>query len=456
MISFIDFVRSLNEANDKNWDVSLALPGVNDENYQSLKSAFSSGLIWTYNRTSKSYQIVFNKNSNLQDTLAGAWQRDAKGHMVLQYRAADGKNVTLRSTGKSGAESTQGSASNQEAGVVYWLAKLIGNDALYQSKIPMEQTELWLDEHSKWNDQCKDTAQIIIKTLGRKLKSFEFHHGTTEYNALRSLGKSLSGLSEDRWNPADIILIKNDRRAYSQALMCRDIEEYNSYFSDLDNCELIGISLKGAAALHGATALSSFANHPWVANIVKKFRIPPKIKTNGVLDINTQRYALSLYDDVSRIKSPLVQTYNVDKTKTIAENIAQWGAVASTWGASFPYGMTLLTCCRNSEDLRNLALTGYMYAKSAIVGVSAPFWKATPNSMTKYEPDFDAEKFELKRVRVPVDGSTNIIFDIAYDGNIEKLQLRSKSFTNPQFMIIKRNEMGTKAVPLKMLSLGHL
>lgn len=58
MISFIDFVRSLNEANDKNWDVSLALPGVNDENYQSLKSAFSSGLIWTYNRTSKSYQTT--------------------------------------------------------------------------------------------------------------------------------------------------------------------------------------------------------------------------------------------------------------------------------------------------------------------------------------------------------------------------------------------------------------
>jgi hypothetical protein len=60
----------------------------------------------------------------------------------------------------------------------------------------------WLQSDDDWNITCFYSAQTILNHFGKaNLKKRSFHQNTPEFNGIRAIGKTLSKISPDKWNP---------------------------------------------------------------------------------------------------------------------------------------------------------------------------------------------------------------------------------------------------------------
>lgn len=446
--TFSQFRRRLNESLNAAWGINDALPSTADPNHAILKDLFDQGAIWPYNRGARTMEIVFH-DKNIIDRLEGEWDDDLRGHRVMKYLAANDMRIKMRTTGKPGPDSTMGMSYYQEAGVVLWLDALLhgANDIrgyeptdFYQydvdhHDIDYRDVEAWLSADAKWNRDCRNTAINIIKTFGAKeLRKFQCHHRTQEYKDLRKKGAALAGVGEDRWNPSDIILIARDRRAYTEAMQTNNITDLNRFLSDRYG-DIRGISLKGSEAMHGSVAAGSIAGHPLIRDIMKRIKIIDMPLRNNTLTDAQKAEVIRAFAEIQRNKISKIYLRGVEGT--LANTIMAWRTVTKRWSKAYPDTLALLMACRDDRDLDNLAFVGFMYASSAINGVSANYWKAEAGKpMYFVEPSTDRNAFTLDQVIVPVNGEASTVFNVTYKDKPVKLQFRSKG-SKPQFSIIR-------------------
>ena len=445
--TFSQFRRRLNESLNAEGGINDALPRLADPNYAVLKDLFDQRAIWPYNRGARTMEIVFH-DKGIIDRLEGNWE-SRSGHRVMKYIAANDMSVKIRSTGKTGPDSTAGMSYYQEAGVVLWLDALLhGVDDIqgyepsdfYQSEakhrdVDYRDVEAWLEANASWNRDCRNTAADIIKTFGApELAKFQCHHGTSEYNALRKKGAALAGIGEDRWNPSDIMLIARDRKAYNKAMQMDNIVSLNRFLANPYG-DIRGISLKGSRAMHGSVAASSIVDHPLIRDIMKRIKIMHMPLQHNTLTYAQKADVIEAFAEIQRNRISKIYLRGVEGTLT--DTIMAWGTVTDLWSKAYPDTLALLMACRDDEDLDNLAFVGFMYASSAINGVSANYWKAEAGRpMYFVKPSTDRNAFKLDQVIVPVNGEASTVFNATYRGEPVKLQFRSKK-SKPQFIIIR-------------------
>lgn len=451
-MSFFDFIFEA----DSKWDPSTALPSKSSGIREAIAYAIDQGVIWPHNKTARGYELVFNKgNTGILD-LRDDWQVDRVGHKFIKYLTEDGKVTTLRTTGKAKA-STQGSAASQEAGVCLWMDMIrqgldhIDVNAVtdfYQSAESAPQIEAWLKANPTWNRDCEVTARAIVAAFP-KINSYQVHHGSAEYRALRDHGKALSGLKPDRWNPSDIMLIKRDLRVFRQAMKQNDIYKFNGFFDGMYD-DIIGISLKGSVSLHGSVAVSSILSHPLAVKALggfKGYALPANAFEGDSLSAKGISAIIGMLKKCAKRK--LIAGALVPNEDLISA-MAKW-PVNAVWAKSYPYALAMLASCRSDADLEDLAWVGYMYSTSRIDGVSCNYWKAVAgHKLEFYKANLNRNLFKLLGVRIPLNGDMSVSFDIQYDGEVNKLQFRSKG-SLPQFIAMKRNEANADRVPLKNL-----
>lgn len=91
---------------------------------------------------------------------------------------------------------------------------------------------------------------------------YSLHRGSATYNSIRQRGAALAGLGEDRWNPADVMFIRNGTEDKIANLLALDsVLEYNSTFNGLvANNDIIPVSLKQTSkAAMGSVAIKKYA-----------------------------------------------------------------------------------------------------------------------------------------------------------------------------------------------------
>ena len=289
-----------------------------------------------------------------------------------------------------------------------------------------------------WNQQCKTSAEVVIKNLGN-LSGYQVHQGGDFFNSLRKKGSSLSDLNPDKWNPSDIYLVKGN---YKSALASKSIEELNSKLNKFD--DIIGISLKGAEALHGAASLGT---------IFKKLKIKDPnvskwdVKTDSNLD---EKQKKDLKELLSKIKKQskscnydvgvfISSKSKVEKSNDIDTLINNLKVESSNWGQSLPITLGYLCELKTPEQWNKFIFRAYCVAGSKTFE-SASYYKVEGNGhFEKCVPGLDEKKFKCNRCRIEISGGTAVIFDAEYDGTALKLQFRSKG-SRPQMIVIHTSE----------------
>lgn len=229
------------------------------------------------------------------------------------------------------------------------------------------------------------------------------------------------------------MLIARDRKAYNKAMQTDNITSLNAYLSDPYG-DIRGISLKGSKAMHGSVAAGSIAGNPLISDIMKRIKIMHMPLRGNTLADAQKAGVIKAFAEIQRNRISKIYVRGVEGTLT--DTIMAWGTVTNLWPKAYPDTLALLMACRDDEDLDNLAFVGFMYASSAINGVSANYWKAEAGyPMHFVKPSTDRNAFKLDQVIVPVNGEASTVFNITYKGKPVKLQFRSKG-SKPQFSII--------------------
>lgn len=289
-----------------------------------------------------------------------------------------------------------------------------------------------------WNDQCRNAAQAILKVIPQiKTGNYEYHQGGDLFNSLRKKGQTLSKIpgAADKWNPSDIYFIKKgfDLSKY------KTIEDLNGELGNFD--KVIGVSLKGSSAGHGAISLNNIFKFlglktPSVSEM--------KIKDNKLNDKQIIEYKKLMKGVKAAAKhcpfkqGVIVYINNFCKyklSKDIDEMIKHLEIESENWGNSIPITLAFLAELTSKELWERFAFWSYSLASSQLA-VSASYYKADGNGNCKLiqSGGLDPDKFECKVCRIPLSKETNIIFDAVYDGAPQKLQFRSKG-GKPQMTI---------------------
>ena len=103
--------------------------------------------------------------------------------------------------------------------------------------------------------------------------------------------------------------------------------------------------------------------------------------------------------------------------------------------------MQYLATLNSDQKWHDFTFLGYCIATSQ-TDVSAFHYKVEGSEFSEVNKNrLNPNLFDCKVCRIPLDGSTNVIFDAYYNEHPRKMQMRSKgSGSPPQMMIFKTEE----------------
>ena len=343
---------------------------------------------------------------------------------LLWTKVDKSKYSKIKSTG--GSDKT----SLQEVGFLLALDSLVNSKktldlATYlpskklKTKASYKDVVNFLAENDDWYKASIDGAEKVAGNF-KQLTSYEFHHDTTEFNKIRKLGKKLSGLSnEDKWNPADVYLIKRLN------LPTDNIIEYNEYiFSDGD---VIGISLKKSEkeALHGAVAL----------NVISEMFKGPKYSAKFTeLDDKCQA---NITKNVKALKKSKIPVFIHADDARLSHTIPAIKPESKNYFKSVPVALEFLA--DNTDKIEEIAKAAILSAMS-ISPLSCAHWKLQGGDLSIMPSG--QQLVEIIRLRIKLNGDTDTLIDFKFNKKQMKLQLRSKG-SLPQFIIVKTAENPT-------------
>ena len=357
-----------------------------------------------------------------------------------------------------------------------------------------------------WNKANKDCAQKLIQYCGSsniKLNEYYIHRGTDLFKNIKKVGATLAKLNADKWNPADVMLIKNEQLVASkldQFAKDKNIAEYNRFIGSND--DVIGISLKkgDTDALHGSFAVNQLTEflgqHGKNAIDWKDFKstvITTRADDWGIFqclktlhdtsdvikpedrdkklpkDQDEKSHRAIIYINPGKIGSDMptikqlvdhlvaaISPKNDKQNTDINLNAIKKNIDKQSFIRSFPAALKFLThAYQNKERLEEAIETAYCIAGS-MHEKCCPHLKVTSDSIKQINKDA-VTSVQLNKIVVPLDGSIHILFDlkVVHQGGHEspiKLQLRSKG-SAPQFIIIKEQIKTDTLKPLKQYKL---
>lgn len=315
----------------------------------------------------------------------------------------------------------------QEVGFLICLDSLLMNVTLdnykpssrIKVKANIDNVIAFLDNNPDWLKSSLGGAKEIIKKFGAsKLKTFNFHHDDQLFNNIRATGRKLSGLSNlDKWNPADVYLIKKFNAP------TKNIIEYNDYIAE--SGDVIGISLKKGAteALHGAIAMNV---------VLSEFKKPKESVTNTS---NNEKFKKDFAASILKLKNHPLKSKIFAHTGdlSVSKAIAMMDIKSNNFFKSTPLGINFVNTA--GKDLEAMIKFAMMQSMS-ISPKSCAHWKLEGAHLSFMPVKFT---FELLKIRIKINGNTDTIFDFKFNNKQMKLQLRSKG-SLPQFIIVKTAE----------------
>lgn len=366
------------------------------------------------------------------------------------------KYINFRSTTNKivagNAIQQKGGGSNtkyQEIGPLIYLAMLIDQNAdsknLDISNVDLKKlsriktgsaedirgTIKFLAGDKSWEESCKQQAIDIYKKFGDKLNQYDFHHGTSEFKQIKNTGASLSGISADKWNPSDIFFIKSLKLNGID-----NIVELNDYVGSHD--DIIGVSLKKGEsdARMGKFAIENVYKLMGALTIKGHDQIIKNAKLNG----DQIKEIIAALKQIKALKSPKVYFCTTrdgklkDGITTCLKNAKIEG---KNFGKSYFRVVSFLSNFKTQQDLEDTMFLMLEVAKSQ-ASVSCPHYKWA-SKLFLVEPGLIRDKYEFKKLRIPVDGDMSAVCEVIYDGARLKMQIRSFG-SLPQVEIIPLNK----------------
>lgn len=300
-----------------------------------------------------------------------------------------------------------------------------------------------------WQHSCLNTAKAIISKIPQA-KTYQLHYRDKVYNTIRETGARLGGFNGrlDRWNPADVMLIKKGAFPID-AQYTGNIVDYNNY---IGKCEdVIGISLKKSdkSAMHGSVSLGTMLGELKQLNVaVKKYKdvkstFPvvhkqlKKLQTSNIADliyctgVNSEVYKHIVADD--------------DNEDVKLKN--------GTFVNSVPNVLEFLIASGSNKDVfADICNMCYLWAASR-APKSCNYYKASENGCSLIDIH-TAVDFKVNKVVIPLDGSSRVTFDITVDGNRWSMVARAKQERGfPQFIIEHGQLKTTKLQAIKNVQL---
>lgn len=407
----------------------------------------------------------------------------------IEYKIeSDGINIPsfikFRKTGKQiekywGEDVKGGSmrpADRQEIGVLIWYYMLKNglNDLNYPNlkEILMDniftknqnfigETLEWLKINEKdWNTQCKKSAETIIARIPQlRSGKYNLHQGGDLFTRIKKVGLKLSKLpgAEDKWNPSDIFFVRPNFNPDNY----KSLTEYNAVFAEAK--EVIGVSLKkgedAGGSAHGAISLGNLFKYIGV-----KAPTPTKMSLkDGKLDLKQTKIIKNLLSGVKKAASNcpylggvlIYDNKNNFKLRTdnpsVDEVLGAMKSQSSNWGVSIPHSLSFLEVLKTPQNWEDFAYMCYCIATSQ-TDVSAFHYKVAGTSFYEMNKNkLNPNLFYCSCCRIPLDGSTNIIFDCSYAGENKKLQLRSKDNSAPQITVWNAREKISNYIEIERL-----
>lgn len=296
----------------------------------------------------------------------------------------------------------------------------------------IEETIKFLTSDKSWDESCKKQAIDIRNGLG-SLKAYEFHHGTSKFRQIKRLGKELSNVSEDKWNPADIFLISPSANLSGFS----DIGDYNAYVGA--HKDIIGISLKKGEsdAKHGKFAIE---------NVYKLLGLKIKghdltIKDNRLNDSQVSDLS-KILRDIRKIKSNKIMfcvTRNGSIKNGIKKNLQNSFIDGKNYGKSYHRVVSFISNFKTEKELSDMLFLMLEIAKSqSPVSCSHYKWAS---KFYEVSPGLDKSKFEFVKLRVPIDGDMSAVAEVIYESHRYKMQFRSfGSLPQVEIISLKKEE----------------
>lgn len=327
----------------------------------------------------------------------------------------------------------------QEQGVILWLDILVNldNDLVeyenayaqlltgYKPKnaklttSEVDHLRKWLQSDEDWNITCFYSAHTILNHFGRAdLKKRSFHQNTAEFNGIRSIGKALSKISPDKWNPQDIYLL--DKSFALQDLQRIEyLTELNALIGQHD--KIIGIQLKKQylEANHGKAALNNIAK---IKQHIKSGSITAGIRNKNILTPSGKQLLLGLCTKILKMRLKFdVITRSADG-ESLSKQLDKIDIKQESFEKSIPIILKWISDHKDGEDLDDSIK--YLVAVAMQKNPLSCAHMKCYGSDKKITEVSGVPEVNILRMRLKMTGDIDVIFDIEADGNPYKAQIR--------------------------------
>lgn len=276
--------------------------------------------------------------------------------------------------------------------------------------------------------QCALGVQKAFKDTKMKEK-YEIYHKSKVFNFIKETAVNILKevdikCKSDKWNPADIFIIKKD----FEVKALNDINEYNKQFYNFNN--ILGISLKKSedGALHGSAGLTSVM--PLIE--LKSKGIRTEIGVGNYENKNDKEFLKEYIKDIQRLQKNCKKVVcYIDKSKNSLEDTMNSLTTNKGWKKCY---MDLLDfLLKYSLSLDSAVTYLYNFANST-VDFSAPHYKVMSDQFEKIEPKM--KKVEVVGIHIPLSKVRFIWLELNVEGEKKWMKGRPKNTdAKPQFMI---------------------
>lgn len=320
-----------------------------------------------------------------------------------------------------------------ECGVVYYLdmflntkltdIKFYTEDQVKnaKTKTSLESVKAFLLKHPDWDEACKASARCILNEiiLKKNLRTYEFHHKTDIFNDLKKQGKRLTGLAEDKWNPADLFLVKPTYRIKKY----KTYQELNKEINSFDNIIPVDLKKSDCCAFGGSYALN---------NLSGKYGLPnfKNIKYKSFDDNFFKFFKECIIKLKNHKNSNIIRARTNNNNLTDIYNEIASNVKATNFFNGFPPSLAFVASSSNHLDDIIFEVICNCLGRNPL---SSNFYKVSGNQLEIC--DCLPSDLKIEYCVVSCNGDADIKWNVKIDGRLWKLQLRSKG-SLPQFILI--------------------
>lgn len=301
-----------------------------------------------------------------------------------------------------------------------------------------------INSDKSWADSVIASGQTIAKHFATK-KNFEIHHKSDLYNSLRRIGSRLSGLSADKWNPGDIMLIKPNLDIPAEVK--QNIVDYNQFIGSGENVVFISLKKGDKQAQHGSYGLQKLLNRQGFNDVLKHYSNNPatietitsQLKKLQIMPIANYLYCYGTSGDVYQAivgDKPLPDDVKFD---------------SATFGTAIVNGLQLMISAGVDREKFVDVISGAYLTASSRDPLSCNHYKVS-GSHFEFVDKHNASTIDVDRILIPLNGTSRIIIKLVVDDKPAVMVIRSKEEGNlPQFIVVKDSAHYSGAVKLSTI-----